>query len=114
MDRRLSRSNAVCKRNWRVRGIVPRALQCPRTASQRVVLSGFSTAVETFLGRLLLGPNPSSLPPDRKARQLPLPRDDIPQPHPVVLVLEVCRLRLARICFPLALRLHSGVQYGKA
>lgn len=114
MDRRLSRRTAARKRNWQVRNILPRPHEFLRTASQSVVLFGFPTTVQTSVGRLSLGTNLGSLPSDRRARQLPLPRDHIPQHHAAVLAFEVCRLRLARIWVPLSLRLHSEVLYGKA
>jgi hypothetical protein len=85
MDRRLSRSNTIYGWDLRVRMIVPGVQKCLRTTSQSVVLSGFPTAVETSLGRLLPGTNAGTLSSNPGERQLPLPRDDIP-PHPPLVV----------------------------
>jgi hypothetical protein len=80
MDRRLSRSNTVCRRDWRGRVIVPGAQKCIRTTSEIVVLSGFPTAVAAPLGRLLPGTNAGAQQSDQRARRLLLPRNDILPP----------------------------------
>ena len=110
MDRLLSRRSAVCRAVRGLHATFPSAQQCPQTMLESAVLSGFPTAVEPSLPRLLPGTNASAMPSDQRGSQLPLPRDDIP-PAPAV-TLGVCRLRLARMWFPLTLRPHSRVQYG--
>jgi hypothetical protein len=106
MEEQLSRSSAVCRRDRGFRAIVPGVQKSAQARLKNVVVSGLPTAVEASLLRLLPGAHASALPSDFRASQLPLPRDDIP-PHPPVVALGVCRLRLARMWFPLALRLHS-------
>ncbi len=113
MNRQLSRSSAICRRDRGFHATFPGAQKCPQNTLQSVVLSGFLTAAEpSFPCCLPPGTDPRALRSDRRASQLPLPRDDIPQP-PLV-TLAVCRLRLARMWFPLILRLHLRVHYGKA
>ena len=80
MDGQLSRSAAICGRKWDARAIVPRIQECSRTTSGSGVLSGFPTALETTLPRLSLETDASTLPLDREAGQLLVPRDDIPPP----------------------------------
>jgi hypothetical protein len=79
MDGGLSRSSAVCQRDWRVRTIVPGAQKYSPTDSKSVVLSGFPTAVEESLRQASPGTSAGALPSDRRASQLPLARDDIPR-----------------------------------
>ena len=74
----LSRSNAVCRRGWAFRVIVLGAQKSPQIGLRKVVLSGFPTALEPTLPPPLPGTNVGTLPSDRKASRLPLPRDDIP------------------------------------
>jgi len=95
MDGRLSRGSEVCRRGRSVRTIVPGAHKCSRTESEGVVLSGFPTAVEPSLRRLLPRTNPGAPPSNRRASQLLLRREDIPPPPLVVVALELCRVRLA-------------------
>ena len=93
----LSRSKAICTRNWGFRIIVPGSQKSPQIVLKNVVMSGFPTALEPALRRLSLGTHASPQPSDRKAGPLLVPRVDIPRPPPVVVVLGVCCLRLARI-----------------
>ena len=104
----LSRSNAVCRPGWAFRVIALGAQKSPQLVLRKVVLSGFPIALEPTLPPPLHGTNARTLPSDRKAGQLLLPRDDIPPPPPVALALEVCRLRLARIGPDIWFLLHSS------
>jgi hypothetical protein len=97
MDGQLSHSSSVRRRHPGFRATLPGACECPRTASESVVLSGFPTAVEPFSSRRLSpGTGHRALSPDRKTDQLPLPRDDIP-PQRLLLSVRSCCLRLARM-----------------
>ena len=115
MDRQLSRNSTVFRRDPALHATFPGARKYPQITLQSGVLSGFPTALEPSLPRRLPpGTAPCTPLADRRAGQLPLPRDDIPPQPLVVVTLGVCRLRLARMWFPLALRLHLGVHYEKA
>jgi len=118
MEEQLRRSSAVCRRDRRLYATFPGAQKCPQPKVESAVSSGFPTAVEPSLPRRLPpGTSPRALLTDRRENQLPLPRDDIPPLLSPLAVLGVCRLRLARMWFPITfftLRLHSRVQYGKA
>lgn len=92
-----SRSRGGCRRDWGFRVVVLGAQKSLQSGLRKVILSGFPTALGSTLRRLWLGTNASTLRSDRKVGPLLVPRDDIPLPPPVVVALEVCRLRLARI-----------------
>jgi len=110
----LSRSNAVCRRDWAFRVIVLGSQKTPQIGLRKVVLSGFPTALEPTLPPSLPGANAGALPPYRRASRLPLPRDDIPPQPPVVVCARSFRLRWPGYIVPLTLRLYSRVQYGQA
>ena len=93
----LSRSKPVHRPSWGFRAIFLGARKKPQPLLKNIVLSGFPTGLEQALRRLSLGINARPLSSDRRPGSLPLPRDDIPPPPPVVISLGVCRLRLARI-----------------
>jgi hypothetical protein len=84
MGERLICSSAVCRRDRSARRIALGDQKCCRTRSKSGVLSGFPTALEPTLRRFSLVTNLSTLPSDRKAGQLLVPRDDIPPPSVVV------------------------------
>ena len=92
----LSRSNAVCRRDWAFRAIVLGAQKSPQIGLRKVVLSGFPTALEPTPPPSLREANAGALPPYRRTSRLPLPRDEIPQQPPVVVCARSFRLRLAR------------------
>jgi len=111
----LSRSKTDCRRWWGFRVIFVGAHRNPQIVLKNVALSGFPTALEPTLRPLLPGTNASTVPSNRSASQPPLPRDDIPSPPPVVVMLGVYRLRLARIMwFLLPFVFTHRVLYGKA
>jgi hypothetical protein len=79
MDWPLSHKSAVCRRDRGLHATLSSLQNSPQTTWDRVVLSGLPTAREPSLSRRLCpGTDPSALPSDWKARQLALPRDDIP------------------------------------
>jgi hypothetical protein len=79
MDGPLSRKSAVCRRGRGPHATFSNRQKSPQTMWESVVLSGFPTAGERSLSRRLYpGTGPRALISDRKASQLPLPRDDIP------------------------------------
>ena len=112
MSGRLRRCGRFSRRDWPARAIFLGARKYFRTESRCVVLSGFPTALEPVLLRLSLVTNVSPLPFDRRAGQLLVPRDDIPPPS-VIVLLGICRLRLARTYGSFALRLRSRCSMGR-
>jgi hypothetical protein len=113
LDRRLSRSNAVSRRDRRLRTAFRDSQKCAHLTLESVVLSGFPTTAEpSFPHSLPPGADARTLSLVRKKNQKTFPQEDIPPP--LAFTLEVCRLRLARIWIPLTLRSHSRVQYGQA
>jgi hypothetical protein len=82
MDRQLSRNSTVFRQDPALRATFPGARKYPQITLQSGVLSGFPTALEPSLPRRLPpGTAPCTPLADRRAGQLPLPRDDIPPQH---------------------------------